>query len=96
MRKQYSASFKAKVVQEMLKEEKGVGQLAAEYGVSAKQLGRWKTTALENLPRLFEPETEQLQQEYEQKLTELYAEIGRLTTELTWLKKKSGLKPESR
>ena len=80
----------------MLKEEKGVGQLAAEYKVSAKQLGRWKTTALENLPRLFEPETEKLQQEYEQKLTELYAEIGRLTTELTWLKKKSGLNLESR
>ena len=96
MRKHYSANFKAKVVQEMLKEEKGIGQLAAEYGVSAKQLGRWKTTALENLPRLFEPETEKLQQEYEQKLTELYAEIGRLTTELTWLKKKSGLSPESR
>ena len=96
MRKHYSASFKAKVVQEMLKEEKSVGQLSTEHGVSAKQLGRWKTIALENLPRLFEPETEKLQQEHEQKLTELYAEICRLTTELTWLKKKSGLKPESR
>jgi transposase-like protein len=30
-RKQYTAAFKAKVVQEMLKEEKTVGQLAAEY-----------------------------------------------------------------
>ena len=65
MRKHYSANFKAKVVQEMLKEEKGIGQLAAEYGVSAKQLGRWKTIALENLPRLFEPETEQLQKSVE-------------------------------
>jgi len=95
MRKHYSASFKAKVVQEILKEEKSVGQLVAEYGVSAKELGRWKTIALENLPRLFELETEKLQQEHEQKLTELYAEIGRLTTELTWLKKKSGLNLES-
>ena len=27
----------------------------------------------------------------EQKLNELYAEIGRLTTQVNWLKKKSGL-----
>lgn len=36
-RQQYSAEFKAKVVKELLKEEKTVGQLAAEYGWSAYQ-----------------------------------------------------------
>lgn len=96
MRKHYSAAFKAKVVQELLKEEKTIGQLAAEYGVSTKQLGRWKTTALENLPRLFDTTAEKAQQAHEQHIQELYAEIGRLTTELSWLKKKSGLNPESR
>jgi transposase len=96
MRKQYSATFKAKVVHELLKEEKSLAQLAAEYGVSTKQLGRWKTMALENLPRLFEAEAEQVQQAHEQQIQALYAEIGRLTTELTWLKKKSGFNPESR
>jgi transposase len=96
MRKHYSAALKAKIVQEMLKEEKSVSQLAAEYGVSTKQLGRWKTTALENLPRLFEATAEKAQQAHEQQVQELYAEIGRLTTELSWLKKKSGLNPESR
>jgi putative transposase len=95
MTKHFSAAFKAKVVQEMLKEEKTLGQLAAEYEVSTKQLGRWKSQALENLPRLFEPEAEKMQQ-HEQQVQELYAEIGRLTTELSWLKKKSGLNPESR
>jgi len=34
-RKQYTAEFKAKVVQEMLKEEKTVGQLATVRKVSA-------------------------------------------------------------
>jgi putative transposase len=96
MRKHYSAACKAKVVLEMLKEEKTVGQLAAEYGVSTKQLGRWKTTALENLPRLFEATAEKAQQAHEQHVQDLYAEIGRLTTELSWLKKKSGLNPEPR
>jgi len=96
MKKHYSAAFKAKVVQEMLKEEKTIAQLAAEYGVSTKQLGRWKTTALENFPRLFETGAEKAQQEHEQQVQDLYAEIGRLTTELSWLKKKSGLNPETR
>jgi transposase len=96
MRKHYSAAFKAKVVQELLKEEKSLAQLAAEYEVSTKQLSRWKTIAMEGLPQLFEPTVEKTQQEHEQKLTELYAEIGRLTTELTWLKKKSGFTVEPR
>ena len=96
MTKHFSAVFKAKVVQELLKEEKTRGQLPAENGVSTKQLGRWKSQVLENLPRLFEPEAEKLQQQHEQQVQELYAEIGRLTTELSWLKKKSGLNPESR
>jgi transposase len=32
--------------------------------------------------------------EHERQLNELYAEIGRLTTQLNWLKKKSGILPE--
>ena len=91
MRKHYSATLKAKIVQEMLKEEKTLAQLAAEYGVSTKQLTRWKTMALENLPRLFEGTAEKTQQAHEQQVQELYAEIGRLTTQLTWLQKKSGI-----
>ena len=90
MRKYYSAVFKAKVVQELLREEKSLAQLAAEYEVSAKQLTRWKTLALAGLPSLFEPMADQTSQEHEHQVNELYAEIGRLTTQLTWLKKKSG------
>jgi putative transposase len=94
MRKHYSAAFKAKVVQEVLREAKSLAQLAAEYEVSAKQLNRWKTIALEGLPSLFAPTADQTRQEHEQQGNELYAEIGRLTTQLTWLKKKSGLNLE--
>ena len=90
MRKHYSAVFKAKIVQEVLTEEKSLAQIAAEFGVSAKQLNRWKTIALEGLPSLFEPVADQTCQEHEQQVNELYAEIGRLSTQLAWLKKKSG------
>ena len=90
MRKRYTPHFKAKVVREILREEKSISQLSAEYGVHPTQLRKWKRVVLEKLPDLFitahktEEELARLQKEQEQ----LYAEIGKLTTQLNWLKKK--------
>ena len=97
MRKRHSATFKAQVVQEVLKEEKTIAQIASEYGVHPNQISQWKATALKGLPTLFQKDTTAQAAEkaaQEQKLQELYAEIGKLTTQVAWLKKKSGLDPE--
>jgi transposase len=77
------------VVQEIVKEEKSLNQLATEHGIHPNQLKRWKATVLEGLPSLFSKTDQAVQTaaEHERQVTELYAEIGRLTTELTWLKK---------
>jgi transposase-like protein len=90
MRKQYSAAFKARVAQELLKEEKTLAQLAAEYEVHPTQLKQWRAVALEGMPSLFERQdnTAELQRAHEQQLSELYAESGKLTTQVSWLKKK--------
>jgi putative transposase len=90
MRKQYTATFKAKVVQELLKEEKTLAQIASEYEVHPTQLKNWRAIALEGLTSLFEKQdsTGELQAAHEQQLTDLYAEIGKLSTQVTWLKKK--------
>ena len=90
MRKQYTAAFKAKVVQELVKEEKTLAQIASEYEVHPTQLKQWRAVALEGLASLFEKQdsTVVLQGAHEQQLTDLYAEIGKLTTQVTWLKKK--------
>jgi transposase len=90
MRKQYTAAFKAKVVQELLKEEKTLAHIASEYEVHPTQLKQWRAVALEGLASLFEKQdsTVVLQGAHEQQLTDLYAEIGKLTTQVTWLKKK--------
>jgi len=90
MRKQYTAAFKARVVQELLKEEKTLAQIASEYEVHPTQLKHWRAVALEGLPSLFEKQdsTVALQAAHEQQLTDLYAEIGKLTTQVTWFKKK--------
>ncbi len=90
MRKQYTTAFKARVVQELLKEEKTLAQIATEYEVHPTQLKNWRAVALEGLPGLFEKQdnTVALKAAHEQQLTDLYAEIGKLTTQVAWLKKK--------
>jgi hypothetical protein len=35
---------------------------------------------------------EQIKTQYEEQIESLYAEVGKLTTQLSWLKKKSGIK----
>ena len=92
-RNQFSPNKKAQVVLEILKEEKSVTQIASEYGIHPNVLYRWKKQALENFSRLFADDTQSIrkqQAEHERELNELYSEIGRLTTQLNWLKKKSG------
>ncbi len=90
MRKRHNSEFKAKVVQEMLKEEKSLSQIASDHGVHPNQLRQWKTRALEGLPSLFEKDGKAQQEKaaHEEQVQELYAEIGKLTTQLSWLKKK--------
>ena len=97
MKKQYSGSFKAQVVQELLKEEYTIGQIAAQHGIHPMQLSKWKAIALSGLPGLFGAERQKQAAEktaVEEKINQLYAEIGRLTTQVAWLKKKSGIQSE--
>ena len=92
MRKRYSPSFKAEVILEILQEEKTLAQIASERGVHPNQLSAWKAQVLQGLPSLFEPDQQAvraLQAAHDQQLQAL-AEIGRLTTQVNWLKKKSG------
>ncbi len=98
MNKSYSPAFKARIVQELLKETKTIAQLAAEHGIHPNLLGTWKATTLKGLPALFErrDSLEVLQAAHEQQMQELYAQIGRLTTQVAWLKKKSGLDPDQK
>ncbi len=97
MRKRYTNAFKAEVVQELLKEEKTIVQIAAQHGIHPNQLSKWKAIALKGMPDLFSDEqkgVEAVKGSYERQLIELYAEIGRLTTQLSWLKKKSGIESQ--
>jgi hypothetical protein len=77
-------------VLEVLREEKTLTEIAAERQVHPSMLIRWRQLLLRELPQVFSREEAGGRQrsEYEKKIHELYAEIGRLATELEWLKKK--------
>jgi len=99
-RKKFKPEEKAKIVLELLRGEKTVAEIAAEYEVHPTQLHRWKAEAIENLPTLFTrgaSETEKLRKQYEAEKEELTKQIGQLTIEVNWLKKKSAeLNPRRR
>jgi putative transposase len=93
-RKIFSASQKAAIVLEALREEKTVAQIASENGVHPNQIHKWKKQALENFQQLFEDDRKgekALAAVHDKQVNELYSEIGKLSTQLNWLKKKSGL-----
>ena len=91
MRKQYPATFKAQAVLALLKEEKSLAELASEQGVHVNQLRQWRQRVLDELPAMFSREKQVSETELKKRdelIEELYAEVGRLTTERNWLQKK--------
>lgn len=94
-RNRYTPEFKSQIVLEIFKEEKSLSELASQHGIHVNQLRQWKKSALEQMPQLFMKENkkqDQLVSDYEEQIQNLYAEVGKLTTQLSWLKKKSGIK----
>lgn len=92
MKKTYSSAFKAQIVREVLREDKTISQLATEHSLHPNQITRWRDQALAALPGVFAHETAQTlaakDAAHAQEVQALYAEIGKLTTQLHWLKKK--------
>ena len=50
----YTAEQKAKIVLEMIKEEKTIGQLVTKYKITGKTLQNWKSDFLKNASKVFE------------------------------------------
>ena len=55
-RRQFTAGFKTKIVIEVLREEKQIGELAAEHDLSPNQLRNWRKEFLENAAKVFSTE----------------------------------------
>ena len=90
MKKSYTAIFKAQVVLGLLKETKTISQLASEYGVHPNILRDGKHAAVKGRADVFERRDSltDVKAAYARQLEDRYAEIGRLTTHVNFLKKK--------
>lgn len=93
-KKTVSPQTKLKIVLEVLKEERHVSEIAAEYEVHVSAIHRWKQELLEGADKVYastkaDKKAAQAKREQDGEIENLYAQIGRLTTQLDWLKKES-------
>lgn len=93
VRRKFTASFKAQVAIEALKERQTLAALAEKFELHPNQISQWKLEFIENSQLVFSGR-EGKEKEAEVNLEALYAKIGQLEMERDFLKKslkKSGL-----
>ena len=88
MRKKFDAATKARVALEMLRGEKTLAQISAEYGVHATQISQWKQDLIRRSAELFAKPDNSLARQQGELADKLHKTIGELTMENNWLKKK--------
>jgi transposase-like protein len=90
-RRQFSPALKAKIAVEGIKGQRTIQQIASSFSVHPNQVTHWKKQLLEFSPEAFSTGRIRTDQTVEELKAELYAQIGKLSVELEWLQKKSGL-----
>lgn len=85
-RRKFTASFKAKVAVEALKNQKTLAELSSQFEVSSVMISKWKSEFLENMAVVFEKDSTKKNEESID-VEKLYAQIGQLKVENDFLKK---------
>ncbi len=89
-RKIISAKEKAKVALAAVKDQKTARELSTQFKIHVTQVGAWKKKLIEAAPEIFERDYKgSREQEFQQRESALFEEIGRLKMELEWVKKKA-------
>jgi transposase-like protein len=89
----HTPDAKAKLVLEVLQGERTLNEIASANNIHPTLLARWKKEAIEGMPSIFQNDASKKrkeQKEHQAELESLYVQIGKLTTQNEWLKKKSG------
>ena len=90
-RKQYNAQEKAKIALEAIKGNLTIAQITSKYGVHSTQIHAWKKKLLSILPEAFSDKRQKENRSQQELVEDLYKQIGQLTVEMDWLKKKTDL-----
>ncbi len=89
-RKRYEAGIKAKVALEVLRERETVNEIASRYQVHPNQARKWAAALRQRAMEVFSHDRREEEDADGEATAELYAQIGRLTMERDYLKKKLG------
>ena len=85
-RTRHSAEFKAKVALEAAKEVKSLNELASQHNLHPSQISQWKKELLDGIQGIFI--TQKKNTDERKKTDDLLRQIGEITMEREWLKKK--------
>lgn len=90
-KRQYTNSEKVKIALEAIKGELTIAQISSKYEVHSTQITNWKKLAIEAMGSCFSKKPSPQTNEDQKLIEDLYKQIGKLSTECEWLKKKSEL-----
>lgn len=84
-RNNHSASFKAKVALEAIREDLTLAELSSKYGVHTTQIGQWKRAAIENMETAFTRGKVVSEETSHAEIEKLHSKIGQLVVERDFL-----------
>jgi transposase-like protein len=88
-RRKFTAEFKAKVALDALQERATLSELSKRYDLHPNVIVQWKKSYIDNGVRLFQ-DSHPEKDERDKLIELLYKEIGSLTMDVNFLKKKLG------
>ena len=95
-----SKEEKAKIVLTILRGDQTANEIAVQYNVHPALISRWKQTAIDGLPELFEDKRLKVDKhrfnEQEKLLEQACKLVGQRDIELDWLKKKLSIFDDDR
>jgi len=92
-RKHYDGAFRSRVAIEAIKGQKTVNEIAGTYDVHPTQVVKWKKEALAGLPGVLSDRRSPKDLAAANETEKLYQQIGQLTMEVAYLKKKLQMFP---
>ena len=84
-----SPTFKKKVALAAVKEATTMNELAKIFGIHPVQVRTWKKELVDRAEEIFQKKKDG--SDFKEKESALHEEIGKLTVENSWLKKKLGI-----
>ena len=90
-RRRISGAVKAQAALEAIRGQMSINEIAGKFEVHPNQVSAWKKEVLDRLPELLSDKRSKRHKGENGSEAELYQQIGQLTMEVEYLKKKLGL-----